>query len=509
MSDQQGKPKKKVGKRNRANRTQAALLMLGSAEMVSRPCALLRSIVVQRAIGPELLGISAPMLMIAEFLERVFSMHPGMAIVQDPKGGSGHYRHTLQTITAVRGMIFGIVIILLSVPLAVLNGLDSPIYIAGFMVIGLVPIIRGFAHVDIQRQFRKRQYGGVTKTQVACEVGGLLIAVLLWLIMKILWPGETPPENGFWIPLLVRAGTAGILVWVSFKLARRTFRFGWNGSDAMRILLFLAPLAGAGLIVFLSTEGPRQLISSAGYLFDQYDFTKVDLGYFTNAIFFATIPATVGGKIIQGSWAPKLSKLRDEPERFRRSFATMQRFSYSLGMAGLVVLSAGTAWVVGLYGEEFAPSGAIVCILAYRTAVRLGSAGVRCTMLSLGHSKYVMYMNLGGLLGLIGSAWVIINGGSLLEIAFWITIGEFLSSITGNLLVTRCVKGLRAWDIWVVPILILLVAAVISYFEKSLIEGLNDYLVIFISLFIAGCCLGGSMLVFPQIRPKRVKSMEL
>ena len=508
MSDGQDNPEGGVSRRNRGNRTQAALLMLGSAEFISRPCALLRSIVVQRTIGPELLGIAAPMLLLADFLERVFSMHPGMAIVQDPKGGSGHFRRTLQTIIGVRGILFGVLIILLAVPLAIFNELNSPMYIAGFMVIGLVPIIRGFAHIDIQRQYRKRQYGGVTKAQVARELGGLLLAVLLCLIVKLMWPGETLPGNAFWIPILVRVGTAGILVYVSFKLARRAFRFGWNSSDAMRILLFLAPLAVAGLIVFLSGQGPRQLVSSAGFLFGQYEFTKLDLGYLTNAIMFATIPATVGGSVIQGSWAPKLSKLRDEPERFRQIFATMQRFSYSLGMAGLVVLSAGNAWIIALFGQDFAPAGPIVCILAYRTAVRLSSAGVRCAMLSLGHSKYVMYMNLGGLLGLFGSAWVIMNGGTLLEIAFWITMGEVLSSVMGNLLITRCTKSLKAWDIWVVPALLLLVGAVIGYFEKSMVVGLNHILVIFISVFIAGCCLVGSMVVFPQIRPKRIKSLK-
>ena len=240
MSDGQDNPEGGVSRRNRGNRTQAALLMLGSAEFISRPCALLRSIVVQRTIGPELLGIAAPMLLLADFLERVFSMHPGMAIVQDPKGGSGHFRRTLQTIIGVRGILFGVLIILLAVPLAIFNELNSPMYIAGFMVIGLVPIIRGFAHIDIQRQYRKRQYGGVTKAQVARELGGLLLAVLLCLIVKLMWPGETLPGNAFWIPILVRVGTAGILVYVSFKLARRAFRFGWNSSDAMRILLFLA-----------------------------------------------------------------------------------------------------------------------------------------------------------------------------------------------------------------------------------------------------------------------------
>ena len=84
MSDSQDKPEGRVSRRNRGNRTQSALLMLGSAEFISRPCALLRSIVVQRTIGPELVGIAAPMLLLADFLERVFSMHPGMAIVQDP-----------------------------------------------------------------------------------------------------------------------------------------------------------------------------------------------------------------------------------------------------------------------------------------------------------------------------------------------------------------------------------------------------------------------------------------
>ena len=68
MSDGQDKPEGGVSRRNRGNRTQAALLMLGSAEFISRPCVLLRSIVVQRTIGPELVGIAAPMLLLTAAL---------------------------------------------------------------------------------------------------------------------------------------------------------------------------------------------------------------------------------------------------------------------------------------------------------------------------------------------------------------------------------------------------------------------------------------------------------
>ena len=201
-----------TGRRSSAGeRTQTALLKLGSAEFISRACGLLRSIVVWRTLGPQLMGAALPMIIIADFLDRVFSLHPSMVIVQDKQGGSGHYRRTLQTIIAVRGIILGIAIIVLAIPLAVLNELDdSPWYVAAFMVIGLVPMIRGFAHIDVQRRYRKREFGPLAQVQIWREVGSLVTAVVLCLVL-----------TSFWIPILVRVNAAIILVFVTFKLARR------------------------------------------------------------------------------------------------------------------------------------------------------------------------------------------------------------------------------------------------------------------------------------------------
>ena len=470
-------------------------MKLGSAEFIARSCGLLRSIVVQRTLGPTLLGVAAPMIIIADFLDRVFSLHPGMVIVQDKHGGSGHYRRTVQTIMAVRGIILGLLIIILAIPLAVVNELDdSPWYVAAFMVIGLVPMIRGFSHIDVQRRYRKKEFSPVARVQIWTEIGSLVVAVILCLVM-----------TSFWIPILVRVFSSVILVFITFKLARRRFQFGWNKDDAIRILLFIAPLFVAGGIVFLTTQGPRQLVSSAGYLFDQFEFTKTDLGILTNAIMFAVVPAGIGGRMIQGPWTPKLARLRDEPERFRASYSSMQRFAYSIAGATLLLIGPGTIWIVTLYGADFAAAGPIVSVLAFRTALKLGATGTRCTMLSLGNSKYVMFMNLGGLMAPIGAAWVVIKGGSLIEIAYWIVIGEVISFIIGGLLVKRSMKQLRLSDIWIVPIGMILVAAVILAFEMWLIEGMNDYLAILITCVISCGSLGVAMIAFPQIRPSSFK----
>ena len=209
--------------------------------------------------------------------------------------------------------------------------------------------------------------------------------------------------------------------------------------------------------------------------------------------------------MIQGPWSPKLARLRDEPERFRASFSVMQRFAYSVAGAILLLIGPGTIWIVTLYGEDYAAAGPIVSVLAFRTAVKMGSTGLRCTMLSLGHSTYVMIMNLGGLVAPIGTAYVIIKGGSLVEIAYWMVIAELVSFVLGGFLVKHCMKHLKLVDIWVAPILILVTAGAVLAFEMWLIDGMNNYLAIVVTIAITGASLGGAMLAFPQIRPSRVK----
>ena len=195
---------------NRANRTQSALMKVGGAEVVAKGCQMVRTIIVARYLTKEMVGVASAITLVVDFLERVFAPHTDMVVVQDPQGGSGHFRRTLQSILTIRGILFGTLLMFCSVPLAIMNGLDSRVYVAAFIVIGLVPIIRGFAHIDIARQYRNRQYGGVTKLTITREVGALVVAIILCLVMTT-----------FWVPILVRLLAAVIAVVASFWLARR------------------------------------------------------------------------------------------------------------------------------------------------------------------------------------------------------------------------------------------------------------------------------------------------
>ena len=494
MNDKSDKTRDRSSPGRRTNRTQSALIKVGGAEVIAKGCQMARTMIVARYLTKEMVGIASTITLVVDFLERVFSPHTGMVIVQDPKGGSGHFRRTLQSIMTIRGLLFGALIMLCSVPLAIMNDLDSRVYVAAFIVIGLVPVINGFTNIDISRQYRNRQYGGVTTHTITREVGALVVAIILCLVMTT-----------FWVPVLVRVFAAVIALAASFWLARRRFTYGWSNSDARRIVLFLAPLIGAGLIVFLGGQGPRQLISAAKEWFDQDKYTFAMLGGYVMAMTASNIPANIGGSLIQKSWAPKLARLRDEPAKFQKTFCVVQRFATSIGMASLVLLSAGTVWMVVLFAERYASAGPILAMFAFKTSIRISTVGIRCSILSLGRSSYVMYMNIGGLLGPIGASWVIIQGGSLVEIAFWITMGELLSSIIGNLLLKKCMPSVRVWDVWVIPLLMIGAGALIGYLQAPLIEGLNKYIAACIVIGITGISLIGCLVIFPEIRPRRLK----
>ncbi len=101
---------------------------------------------------------------------------------------------------------------------------------------------------------------------------------------------------------------------------------------------------------------------------------------------------------------------------------------------------------------------------------------------------------------------VMLHGGGLVEIAFWITMGELLSSIIGNLLLKKCMNSVRLWDVWVIPVLMIGSGALIGYLQEPLIEAVsNKYIAACVVIGIAGCTLAGALAIFPEIRPKRMR----
>jgi O-antigen/teichoic acid export membrane protein len=478
--------RQKPGTRKRFS-TGGAFLTISSAEIISQGASLARGIIVARIIGAEQIGIAMTMLLFGEFLNKMTNMNPGITLVQDPAGGSRGFRHTLQSILLIRGVVYSILIFLLAWPLAWF--FEQQHNVIGFMAVAILPLLAGCLHIDVFRQMRNRNYVPVALLSSIPNIVSLAVTIVLSIWLQT-----------FWLPILARLASSLTGIVVSIRVAKRRFGLCLDNKHLMRIIKFIIPLAGAGIIVFFSTSGPRLFLASAPRVFGSLEYTMFQVGVFAVAMNFCVLPSGIGSRIISQTWSPRMARMRDEPILFRKAFGEMQTVSYMLGAGTIVLLGASHSWMLLLYTDKFADAGSVVSVLSIFGGLRLGRVAMRAAALSTGRSGLIFWTNLAGLVGLLATIIAIANGQSLPVIASCLLLGEFCSFVVGNWLLTRGKLALRNSDLWIRPVVFCGIAILIATGERWLVQGLAPVLGVIISLVVTLLFFGVAAMINPSAR---------
>ena len=476
-------------RRNKSTNVGSAFLTIGSSEGFAQVLRLIRGIIVARVLGPDMMGIAFSMLIINDFIERLVFFSPATTLVQDQKGSSKRFRHSLQLFLLLRGIFFASVALVLAWPLAWLSSLDEPIYLAGFFVVAAIPLIRNSVHVDVFRQLRNKNYKPVAILAISPPAVSLIAVIPLSLVIQ-----------NFWLPIILFLINSTTAVVVSSLLAKRKRGFLFDRESFRRILKFAIPLIGAGIVIFFTLQGPRLLIQSAPRLFDQQSFTMADVGRFGIAMTLCLLPVAVGSRILATTWEPQLARLRDNQAQFRQVFVEMQSISYTLGIALMFLLGFGSTWVIIIYDSSYAAAGPLVSVLSIFAGLRLGRVAMRSAALSTGRSSIIFLANAAGLIGLSGAVVVVLLGRPLVEITICLVIGEIASFIAGNIPLMFGPLALRARDLWIRPIVFSVIGILGAYCERTFIPEMPLVLTAIISVVLAVLVVLVCAALIPQVR---------
>ena len=185
-----GKPKK-----SRGQSVKSSFLTVGTGEILGQVAVVARGTIIVRMIGLEEMGIVATLLILVEFLNRMANLNPSITMVQDRHGASRGFRHTLQSILLLRGVLFFVVLSLLAWPLSIYYQQEP--YVAGFFAVALIPLLSSMVHVDVWRQLKKREYKPQAILSAAPKVGSLVVTAIacIWI-------------QSFWLPIIARIAGA-------------------------------------------------------------------------------------------------------------------------------------------------------------------------------------------------------------------------------------------------------------------------------------------------------------
>jgi O-antigen/teichoic acid export membrane protein len=164
-------------------------LLLTGGQVASQALSFARNLILARLLTKADFGVAASLSVSLSLLELVSRMAFGMQIVQAPAGDEPEYQRVAHAVQAVVGTVSALLVVAAAWPMSA--SFHQPHLTWAFAAMAIVPLARGFVHLDLARVQRSLVY----RPQVAAEFSSQLLATLaawplgVWLgdFRVVLW----------------------------------------------------------------------------------------------------------------------------------------------------------------------------------------------------------------------------------------------------------------------------------------------------------------------------------
>jgi O-antigen/teichoic acid export membrane protein len=387
------------------------------ASFAAQAISLARTILLARLLSPYDFGIAATYLLIVNLIDMLSQMGLERVIVQDRDGNNPALQGSVQALQALRGMIGALALLAIAWPFALF--FDQPDMLGSYLPIALVPLLGAFLHFD-QHRFR-RDMNFLPASLMLFIPYAVSLAIMVGLSFII---------RDHRIMLWAVIGQQAVALILSHWLARRPYRWHWEPMRIRHIVSFGWPLFLNGILLFAIMNGERMIVGNA--------LGMTELAVFTLMLNLSMTPTLVLASVAQSLFLPQLSRVQDDRQAFEPlAHATMQA---SLAMAlGVAVAAAtiGPALVDLLVGEAYRAGLALFVWLALSQAFRIAKAGCGVVALAKGFSGNQLAGNLVRIAVLPLGWWWLVQGGSMVGLAWFAIAAEAVGFIIALRLAVR------------------------------------------------------------------------
>jgi O-antigen/teichoic acid export membrane protein len=346
----------------RSNSLKARVLRAGSWILVGHVLALiirlLGNLILTRLLSPDLFGIMAIATVVQTVVSLLADVGLFQVVIQSPNAESRSFLNTAWTLQALRGWLiwsacasvaFGLYAAGERAWLPLDSVYAAPVLPAVIAAGSFSAVILGLRPMKATTVYRNLDVKRVTLIELASQLIGLSVAVLLAWITRSIW--------SFVISGLLASALSTLLSYM--WLDGPTDRFAWDRKSLRELLHFGKWIFVSSSISVLAANGDRLLLG--GWV------DPTILGYYSIAVNLATVIEGAADRLFGSVSLATLSEVaRREPERvptlyFRMRWPADAAF---VGTAGF--LFAAGEWIVGLlYDARYAPAGPMLQILSF------------------------------------------------------------------------------------------------------------------------------------------------
>lgn len=381
--------------------------VIGSGQAVSQILSLVRNMIVARLLGPADFGIAATFALTVSLLEMISDLGTDKLIIQAKDGDDPRLQATAHLWQLARELGSALLLLGLAWPMATLFQVPDARW--AFCSLALVPLLRGWMHLDMKRLQRDMHFG----PQVWCELGPQIVAgVVAWPLAW--WLRDYSAM--LWI-VIVQSAT---FVLLSHLGAQRRYRLGYEAAQFRRLLVFGWPLWVNGLLMFAIFQGDRAVVGAW--------YSMRDLGLYAAALALAMAPVQLLVAIAGGVALPLLSRVQSDAIEFERRYTLcVTGLAVAAGSLAILFIVAGPQLLSATFGAAFGGAGLCVMVLAGAQSLRLLRAGTTIAALARGDTANSMWSNVWRMAGFAAAMTAALVGAPISWIAAAALFGEVLA----------------------------------------------------------------------------------
>jgi O-antigen/teichoic acid export membrane protein len=394
-----------------------------AANIADMGASLVRNIVLARLLSVEQFGLAATFSILLTLLDAAQSVGINRMIVQDRDADDPAFLRSLHGVQAMLGVATCVLMFVLAWPYAL--AMNTPALVAAYAVLAVVPLMRGFTHLETFRMQREGRFvPGITRMLAAQLVG------LAALVPAYFWLGD---YRVMLVSILAQQIASVVL---SHVVAGPRFAIGRDPAIWRRAFAFGWPLLLNGLLMFLVLNGDRIVVSNR--------FGPEMLGWFSAAFMLTLLPINLIAKSLQTVLLPAMARAQDAPERLQRQYelATSMTLLVAVGfVAGIAVLGP---WAMTLlFGQKFAPAAPFLLLLAVMQSLRLARAVPAIAAMARAETRNPLYTNIVRALYIPVAFAVAVWTGDIYLMLVCGIVGEFVAAVAAAMLAQSMVR-LRA-----------------------------------------------------------------
>lgn len=392
---------------------QGGLLMAGFGTVQALSFA--RNAMLGHALSRGDFGIAATITLTLQLVEILSDIGADRLVIQAPEAEASRTIATGHALLALRGLIGGLALYLLAQPLSGFFKLEGQL--ALFQAIALVPVVKGFLHLDPKRRQRDLD----NRPHLVTEVGSQAVALILTPIMLL---QGASPSIVIWLAL----GQAASAVVLSHATADRRYALTIHGGTLRRMLSLGWPIWLSAIPLLAVYQADRAIIGR--------HLGMVELAGYTAAFMITMVPGLIMAKVGNALMLPLLSQSLAHPSELALRYRAMLEATIVVACAYVSAFVVAGGDVLALaFGDNFLGLGALVGILALMWAVRIVQAVPGMALIATGNTRPLLWAGLIRAGALPLAIAVLAAGGRVEHVAATGIIGELASMA----LVARCV----------------------------------------------------------------------